>query len=91
MSTVELAEKARQYRETQAFIRQLQDEAESIKAALTAEMDRRGLETLEADMFTVHWKETTSARVDTTALKREMPDVAAQFTKTTQIRRFSVA
>ncbi len=37
------------------------------------------------------YKAVTSSRVDTTALKKDMPDVAARYTKTTETRRFIFA
>lgn len=33
----------------------------------------------------------TSARIDTSALKKALPDVAERFIKETTVRRFSVA
>ena len=47
-------------------------------------------ELLTAGAYKVSWKTFTSSRVDTTALKKAMPDVAAQFTKQTTARRFSI-
>jgi predicted phage-related endonuclease len=35
------------------------------------------------------YKAVTSSRIDTTALKRELPGVAAQYTKATETRRFT--
>ena len=34
------------------------------------------------------WKTSTSRRIDTAALKLAMPDIAAQYTRETQSRRF---
>lgn len=36
------------------------------------------------------WKTSTSRRIDTAALKLAMPDIAAQYTRETQSRRFSL-
>jgi len=91
MSTIEIASKAREYKELQIFIKQLQDEAEAIKGEITAEMEARGTDTLQADIFTVKLSEYQSSRVDTKALKETMPELAQRFTQTTTARRFSVA
>ena len=91
MSTVEITGKAREYREIQAMIKELEDAAEALKTAITAEMDARSVDTLTADVFTIRWTAYTSQRVDTTALMKELPDVAARYTKTTEARRFQVA
>jgi len=47
-------------------------------------------ETLLAGAFKVSWKNFTSSRLDSTALKKAMPEIAAQFTRQTTIRRFSI-
>jgi len=41
-------------------------------------------------VYKVSWKTFTSTRVDTTALKKELPDIAAYYTKQTTTRRFSI-
>ena len=48
-------------------------------------------EEIRAGEYRITWKPVTSSRIDTTALKKALPDLAAQFTKTSTVRRFSVA
>jgi len=91
MSSTELTTKARDYRELQAMIKELEAEADALKAAIIAEMEARGADTLQADVFTIKYTAYSSNRVDTTALKKELPDIAARYTKTTAARRFQVA
>lgn len=67
--------------ELDAEITSLED---SIKAVMGDE------ELLTAGAYKVSWKTFTSSRVDTTALKKALPDIAAQFTKQTTARRFSI-
>ena len=45
---------------------------------------------MTAGVFKVTWKAITSARLDTAALKKALPDVVERFTKTTTTRRFQV-
>jgi putative phage-type endonuclease len=40
--------------------------------------------------YAISWKNSTSSRIDTTLLKKEVPDVAAKYSKTTTCRKFSV-
>ena len=47
-------------------------------------------ETLFAGAFKVSWKTFTSSRLDSTALKKALPEIAARFTKQTTARRFSI-
>ena len=47
-------------------------------------------ETLLAGAFKVSWKTFMSSRLDSAALKKALPEIAAQFTKQTTARRFSI-
>ena len=77
----ELLELKRMREELEAEITTLED---SIKAAMGDE------ELLAAGAYKVTWTTFTSNRLDTTALKKALPEVAARFMKTTTCRRFSV-
>ena len=89
MSINEMAAKARELRQLHALIEEAQAEAEALKDELKAAMGER--ESVQAGEYKTTWKAVTSARIDTTALKKAMPDVAARFTKETTARRFLVA
>lgn len=56
---------------------------------------KRMQEELEAKItavaYKITWKAVTSSRLDSTALKKELPEVAARFLKTSTVRRFTVA
>ena len=77
----ELMELRRMREEIDAEIAAVEDE---IKSVMGDE------ETLLAGAFKVSWKVFTSSRLDSTALKKALPEIAAQFTKTTTARRFSI-
>jgi len=81
---------ARAYREIQVKINSLEAEAESLKAVITAEMEARNTDIINAGMFVVRYTHYESNRVDTTALKAELPNIAARYTKTVEARRFQV-
>ena len=91
MTQVEITQKARQFRELQIFIKQLEEEAEALKADMIGELQAQGVDTLQADVFTIKLTAYKSSRVDTTALKTELPDIAARFTRTSEAYRFQVA
>ena len=46
--------------------------------------------TLTGDDYSVSWYEVSSSRLDATALKHDLPDIAAQYMKTSTTRRFIV-
>ena len=77
----EILDLKRMREELDAEINALED---SIKAVMGDE------ELLTAGAYKVSWKTFTSSRVDTTALKKELPEIAAQYTKQTTARRFSI-
>jgi predicted phage-related endonuclease len=91
MTINDVVTKVREYKELQAFIKQLEEEADAIKTALIAEMEAKNIDTMQADIFTIKYATYTNNRIDTAALKKDMPEIAAKFTKTTEARRFSVA
>ena len=77
----ELMELKRMKEELEAEIAAAED---AIKAVMGDE------ELLTAGAYKVSWKTFTSSRVDTTALKKSMPEIAQQFTKQTTSRRFAI-
>ena len=89
MSEKELTARIRELRELQALIEEAQTEAEAIKDTLKAYMGDS--EELRAGEYKVTWKTVTSARIDTRALTKALPDVAAAFMRTSTVRRFAVA
>lgn len=89
MSINEMERKARELRQLQALIDEATAEAEAIKDALKAALGEA--ESFQAGEYRITWKAVTSARIDTGALRKALPDVAAAFTRETTIRRFCVA
>ena len=77
----EILELKRMREELDATIATLED---AIKAVMGDE------EHLTAGAYKVSWKTFTSSRVDTTALKKALPEIAAKYTKTTTARRFAI-
>ena len=86
MSTNELEMKCQELRELQRLIEEAQAEAETIKDAIKAHMGDS--ETAYAGEYKITWK---PVRIDTTALKKAMPEVAQAFTRQTTARRFTLA
>lgn len=61
---------------------------DSLKDSLKKYMEENGLDTIARSEHKASYKAVTSSRIDTTALKRDMPEIAARYTKTTETRRF---
>lgn len=87
MSINEMDSKVKELRELRRMAEELAAEIDSIKA----HMDAQGVGTINGTDWKVTYKAVTSSRLDTAALKKALPDLAQQFTKTTSTRRFLVA
>lgn len=88
MSTDMMDQKVKELRRMQE---ELADEIEAIQDELKSHMDAHGMDSLLGFDWKVTWKSVTSSRLDTTALKKELPDIAARFMKQTTVRRFVLA
>ena len=80
----ELAKYNRMQEETAAIIDGLKDQ---IKSYMTA----NNLETLTGDEHKASYKIVSSTRIDTTALKKELPDIASRYSTTSSSMRFTFA
>ena len=89
MSINELESKCRELRQLQSLIDEAQAETDSIRDAIKAAMGAS--ESMTAGEYKITWKSVESSRIDTAALKKALPELAAQFTKTATIRRFCIA
>lgn len=78
-------------RELRRMADELAAAIDTIQDAIKAEMTAAGVDVLTGSNWKAVWKPITTSRIDTAALKKALPDLAAQFTKTSTVRRFSVA
>lgn len=91
MSKTEMASKVRELKELKAMADELAAEITAIEDTIKTDMCAQGIEEITVDIYKVRYKTVKSSRFDTMAFKKAMPDLAAQFTKETEIRRFTVA
>lgn len=64
---------------------------DGLKDELKAYMTENNLDTLTGDEHKATYKEVSSTRIDTKALKNELPDIATRYTTTTTTMRFTFA
>ena len=83
--------KIKELRELRRMADELAGEIENITDSIKAHMDAEGVDTISGTDWKVTYKAVTSSRIDTNALKKALPDLAQQFTRTTTARRFCVA
>lgn len=91
MGTIELNGKVKELRELRRMADELTAEIDAIQDAIKAEMTARDVDTITGSDYRIVWQEVTSTRMDTAALKKELPDVAERYSITTSHKRFLIA
>jgi len=91
MSIDTMNEKVHQLRELKRMQEELAAEIESIQDELKSHMEANNMDTLLGFDWRITWKAVNSNRLDSTALKKELPDIAARFMKQNTVRRFVLA
>ena len=91
MSVIELTTVATEYRDIQAQIKMLEEQAETLKQTMIREMDAQGAEKLQAGPFEIRYTLVESSRLDSAKLKADHADLYSQYTKRTTSTRFQVA
>lgn len=88
MSTAEITAKVTELQELRRMAEELEQEINAIQDEIKAHMGNSEL--LTAGPYKITYKTVTSSRLDTSALKKALPDIAAQYTRTSTTRRFEV-
>lgn len=88
MSTNEIIAALSELQELRRMQEELTAEIEALQDKIKNHMGDQEL--LLAGPYKVTWKPVTTTRIDTTALKKALPDIAERFSKTTTTRRFTI-
>lgn len=91
MSMNELEAKVAELRELRRMAEELAGEIAATEDDLKAYMTANGADELHGSNFKITWKEVTSSRLDSKALKVAAPELWKRFSKTTTTRRFIIA
>ena len=91
MATNELVSKLNDLTELRRMADDISAEIETIQNEIKAHMDEINTDTITAGNFKVTWKPITSTRIDTAALRKDLPEIWLEYGRTTTTRRFSVA
>ena len=91
MSISELDMKVKELRELKHMADELAGEIEALQDGIKAHMTEQNIDTLTGTDWKITYKTVTSNRLDSTALKKELPDIAARFMKASTSRRFTLA
>lgn len=85
----ELTTLCREYRELQRMGEEIAAEMDALKERIRTAMGEN--DTMTAGEYKITNKTVSSSRLDSVALKKALPEIAAQFTKTTVSRRFVIS
>jgi len=91
MATNEIISKLNELSELRRMADELNAEIEAIQDTIKAHMTEADTDTITAGAFKVTWKAVTSTRIDTTALRKDLPEIWQEYGKTSTTKRFSVA
>ena len=87
-ANTDIISKVQELMELRRMAEELQGEIDALQEAVKRFMGSE--ETMIAGAFKVSYKSVTSSRLDSAALKKELPEIAARFMKQTVTRRFTV-
>lgn len=90
MSQNEIITTLAELQELKRMQEELVSEIEALQDKVKGHMTVSGVDTLTAGAWKVSYKAVTSSRFDSSAFKKAMPELVAQYTKTTTTRRFTV-
>ena len=90
MSMKDLETKAHELRELKRMREEIDAEIAAIEDEIKAHMTAADVDNLTVGEYKISWKAVTSSRLDSTALKKSMPELVKLYTKTTTTRRFMV-
>ena len=90
MTRNEINETVKTIRELKRMQEELVAEIQANEDKIKAEMEATQIFTMTGDDYKVTWNEVTSTRLDTSALKKALPEICEKFSKTSIIRRFCI-
>ena len=74
-----------------AKFHELEAEIEAVKDEIKAEMNEGNNYELHGTDYKITWHEYSTSRIDSKALKKDLPEIAEKYTKETKSRRFLLA
>ena len=91
MSINELDTRVDKIRSLKRLIEEAEAEITGIEDEIKARMTELDTDELRGGTCKVTWKQTSTTRIDSRTLKKELPDIAAKYSSTSTYRRFLIA
>lgn len=83
-------QKVEELKQLKTMLAELQNEIATAEDEIKKEMTAQGKEEIITDTFIVRYKTVSSNRIDTVAIKKDLPKVAEKYTKQTIAKRFTI-
>ena len=90
MTKAEMIKITEEIQDLAAFLEEVKAELESKQDLLKAQMTEDGVEVLDLDTYFVRWSPVISNRLDTTRMKKDLPDLYKSYLKAVESRRFTI-
>ena len=91
MSNTELSATIRELRELRHMADELAAEIETLTDTIKEHMTAAGVDTLAGTDYKVTWRDVSSRRLDSAALKRDHAELYSQYSRETISKRFTLA
>ena len=91
MTNKQLDNRVKKLQTLEAQVKELEAQAEAIRAEIKADLESKGEEEHNTGIFIIRWKEIITRRLDSKALKAALPDVFNAYSRESSSRRFTIA
>lgn len=88
ISKDQLQNKVKDLRQLKRMQEELKAEIEAIQGEITEYMETENTDIITGLDYKITWKLYTSNRLDSTALKKDLPDLFSKYAKETSYRKF---
>ena len=89
MTERQIANRAKKIKELEAQLNDISNQIDELKKEIQNEM--KELEHIKACDYVINWSNVITNRLDSTRIKKELPDIYDRYTKETRSRRFSIS
>ena len=90
MTKQEMIKVAGEIQDLVSFVEEIKAEIETKQDLLKAQMAADGVEVLDLDTYFVRWLPVVSNRLDSTRMKKDLPDLYKSYLKAVESRRFTI-
>lgn len=91
MGTRAINNRIEKFHELEQQKAELEKQINAVKAEITNELTRKGVDELDTGLYLVRYKDVTTNRFDTRTFKAECAELYSKYLKTNICKRFSIA